>query len=121
MNEPGFIADMFRQVGQKRDDVVLGLAFNLIDALDLESAAVPDRLCRFLWNDAEFRLCIAGMCLDLKPDAELVFGLPDGCHRGAGVSWNRHVSGLSESRGRGKVWAGIVGEGKGRARKAGAT
>ena len=86
MNEPGLVADMFGKVGQERDNVMLGLALDLIDALDLECAAVPDRLCRFFGNYAELRLGVAGMCLDFEPDPELVFGLPDGCHRGAGVS-----------------------------------
>ena len=102
MHEPGLVANMFGKVRQERDNVVLGFPLDLVDALDLESAAVPDRLCRFLGNYAERRLGVAGVGLDLEPDPELVFRLPDGCHRGAGISWNSHGPGLSESPGRGK-------------------
>jgi hypothetical protein len=57
-------ADDFGEMGQEGDDVMLGLALDLVDALDIEGrvlALFPDRLRRLLRDGAEFRQRIAGM------------------------------------------------------------
>ncbi len=77
---------MLGEVGQKGDHVVVGLALDLVDALDLEGAALPHRARRTLRDDAERRLRVAGMGLDLEPDAEPVFRRPDPGHLGAAVA-----------------------------------
>ena len=41
MDETRFGADMLGEVGQERDHVVMGLALDLVDAFDLEGAALP--------------------------------------------------------------------------------
>ena len=46
MDEARLGADMLGEVGQKGDHVVTGLALDLVDALDLESAALPHRRAR---------------------------------------------------------------------------
>ena len=79
-------ADMLGEVGQKGDDVVVGLALDLVDALDLEGAALPHRARRALRNDPERGLRVAGMGLDLEPDPEPVLRLPDPGHLAAGCS-----------------------------------
>src|SRR3546814_11433709 len=61
---------------------------DLVDALDLEGAALPHRLGRLLGDDAELGLRVAGMRLDLETDAEPVLRLPDGGHLGAAVARN---------------------------------
>ena len=55
MHEARFRADMLGEAGQERDDVVLDLALDGVDAVDVESAALADRLRRLLRDDAEFR------------------------------------------------------------------
>ena len=79
-------ADMLGEIGQKGDDVVFGLRLDLVDAGDFPLAALPDRLGGGGGYDAECRLGIAGMRLDLEPDAELVLGRPDGGHFGTAVT-----------------------------------
>ena len=52
------------------DDVVLGLALDLVDPVDLERALFPDRGGGFLGHDAEFGERVGGVRLDLEPDLE---------------------------------------------------
>src|SRR5690606_2999131 len=59
-----------------------------VDAVNLEHAALPHRPGRLPRNHAELGLGIAGMGLDLEPDTELAFRLPDRHHFGAGIAWN---------------------------------
>jgi hypothetical protein len=50
VHEAGIRADDLRKVGQEGDDVVLGLALDLVDAVDVEgrgAALFPDRLGGF--------------------------------------------------------------------------
>ena len=66
-------ADDFGQMGQEGDDVVLGLALDLVDPRDVEGGVLglgPDRLGGFLGDHAEFRQRIRRMRLDLEPDLE---------------------------------------------------
>ena len=89
MREAAVGADEFGEMGQEGDDVVLGDALDLIDAVDIElgrAALFPDGLCRILGYDAEGGERVGRMRLDLEPDAELGFLAPDGCHLGAGVA-----------------------------------
>ncbi len=72
--------DMLGQVGQKGDDVVMRLALDLVDARDLEGAALAHRPGRALRDDAELGLRLAGQRLDLEPDAKAVLGRPDRRH-----------------------------------------
>ena len=68
---------------------MLGLALDLVDAVDIEgggAALVPDGSGSLFRNDAEVCQRIAGMGLDLEPDAELGFRRPDGDHFRTGVT-----------------------------------
>ena len=83
MDEARVRADELGEMRQEGDDVVLGHALDLVDALDVEcggAAFFPDRLGRFLRDHAEFGQRVAGMRLDLEPDAEAGFRRPDGDH-----------------------------------------
>ena len=85
----GFRPDDLRQMGEKRDDIVLDLALDRIDAIDVEGgipALGPDRLRGLLRHHAEFRQRIGCMGLDLEPDAEPRLRVPDRGHLGAGVT-----------------------------------
>jgi hypothetical protein len=84
-------ADDFRQMGGEGDDVVLGLAFDLVDPRHVENGVAglgPDYLGGFLGDHAEFRLRVRRMGLDLEPDLEAGLGLPDGGHFRAGIARN---------------------------------
>src|SRR6202022_3600910 len=80
MDEAGLGADMLGEVGQKRDHVVMRHVLYLVDALDLEGAALSDGAGRTLGDHAECGLSIAGMGLDLEPDPIPVFRRPDAGH-----------------------------------------
>ena len=87
-------ADEFGEMGQEGDDVMLGDALDLVDPLDVEcrgAALFPDGLRRFLRDHAELGQRVAGMRLDLEPDAEAGFGRPDGDHFGAGIAGDHAV------------------------------
>ena len=73
VNETGVGTNDLGQVGEECDDVVLGFALDLVDAVDVEggrAALVPDGLGSFPGDHAEIGQRIAGMGLDLEPDAE---------------------------------------------------
>jgi hypothetical protein len=84
--------DMLGEVGEEGDDVVLGLALDRVDALDLPLALLPDLARGAPGDDPEGCLRVAGMGLDLEPDAESVLGLPDGGHLGAAVAGDHVLS-----------------------------
>ena len=82
-------ADDFGQMGEEGDDVVLGLALDLVDPRHVEGRVLglgPDRLRRFLRDDPQFRQRISRMGLDLEPDLEAGLGLPDRSHFRTGVA-----------------------------------
>ena len=89
MHETRVGADELGEMGQEGDDVVLGHALDLVDALDVEGdlpRLLPDGLGALLRDDAELGQRVAGMRLDLEPDAEARLRLPDGDHLGAGIA-----------------------------------
>ena len=91
MDEARLGTDDLGQMGQKRDDVMLGLPFDLVDPGDVEDGVLalgPDGLRRLSGNDAELRHGIGRMGLDLEPDAEAGLGIPDQGHFGAGIARN---------------------------------
>ena len=88
MHEAGFGADMLAQIGQKGDDVVLGLALDLVDPRDLPTAARPDRLGGGFRDGAQGGLRVAGMGFDLEPDPETVLRRPDRDHGRTTVAGN---------------------------------
>ena len=95
MDEARIRADELGEMGEEGDHVVLGDALDLVDALDVElrlAALLPDRLRRLLRDDAEFGQRVAGVGLDLEPDAEARLGRPDRGHLGAGIAGD-HRSG----------------------------
>ncbi len=89
MDEAGFRADDFGQVREEGDDIMLHLALDLVDAIDIEgrgAALLPDLGGGFFRDHAELGQRIGGMGLDLEPDAEFGFRRPDGGHLGACVT-----------------------------------
>ena len=91
MHEARLGADDFGQMGEEGDDVVLGLALDLVDPRDVEGGVLglgPDRLGGLLRDHAEFGLRVRRMRLDLEPDLEAGLRLPDGGHFRAGVAGN---------------------------------
>ena len=89
--------DMLGKVGEKRDRLVMDLALDLADALDLEGAAFADRLRHALRDDAELLLRLAGIGLDIKLDAEIVFRLPYLRHFGAAVARDHRGARIGDS------------------------
>ena len=89
MHEAGVGTDEFREVRQKRDDVVLGDFFDLVDPRDIElnmAGLSPNRFGGGLWDDANLRQRVARMRLDLEPDAKPRLGVPNGDHFGPGIT-----------------------------------
>ena len=89
MHEARLGADDFGEMGEEGDDVVMGLALDLVDARDVEGrilALGPDRLRGFFRDHAEFRQRIRRMRLDLEPDLEAGLRLPNGSHFRAGIA-----------------------------------
>ena len=95
MHEPRVGADDLGEMRREGKDVVLGLAFDLVDACDVESNVFrlgPDRLCGVLGNDAKLGLRIGGVGLDLEPDFEAGLRFPDRSHFRAGITGNHRGS-----------------------------
>ena len=105
-------ADMLGDVGQEGDDVVLGLALDRVDPVDLERALRPDRGGGFLRHDAQLGERVGGMRLDLEPDAEARLGRPDRGHLGAGIAGD-HGRAFVVEVGRHGVGARVAGAGGG--------
>ena len=81
--------DDLGQMREERDDVVLRLPFDLVDACDVEigiAAALPDRAGRLARHDPEFGERAGGMRLDLEPDPETRLRRPEGGHLGTAVA-----------------------------------
>ena len=89
MHKPRLIGpDMFGQMGQERDHVMFGDGLDLVDAghVELDIFRLPHGGGVFARDHAQIGHRIAGMRLDLVPDAELGLGRPDFDHLGAGVT-----------------------------------
>src|SRR5712691_4800381 len=89
MHEAGIRADDLGEMRQERDDVVLDLALDRLDALDVEAGVaplVPDGLGCGLRDQPELGHGVGGMRLDLEPDAEPGLGRPDLGHLRPGVA-----------------------------------
>ena len=102
MHETRVGSDEFGEMGQEGDDIVLGHPLDLVDARDIEgdmAGALPDRRGGGLRDHADFGERVAGMGLDLEPDAKPRLRLPDLHHVGAGIARDHHDSlSLSFSR-----------------------
>ena len=98
MHEACLGADDFGQVGKESDDVVLGLALDLVDAVDIELrrlALGPDFLRRRLRDHAELGHGIGGMGFDLEPDAKACLRRPDRRHFGPRISrYHRYLAAM---------------------------
>ena len=95
MHEPRLVAAHdLGQMGQEGDDVMLGLALDRIDPVDVELdiLGLPHGRSILARDHAHLRHRVAGMGLDLEPDAELGGGLPDLDHLGAGIAGDHGVS-----------------------------
>ena len=89
MHEARFRPDDLGEMGEEGDDVVLGLALDLVDARDVELGVLalgPDLRRRLLRDDAELGHGVGGMRLDLEPDAKARLRRPDRRHFGPGVA-----------------------------------
>ena len=86
VDEARRLADVLRHVGEEGNDVVLGFPFDFIDPFNLEGALVADGGHGVLRDDAQLRLCLASIGLDVEPDLKFGFGFPDGNHLGTGVT-----------------------------------
>ena len=89
MQEARLGPDDLGEMGEEGDDVVLDLALDRVDALDVEnrlSGLVPDHRRRRLRHDAELGQRIGRMGLDLEPDAIARLRLPDRGHDRAAVA-----------------------------------
>ena len=87
--------DDFGEVGEKGNNIVLGLALDLVDAVDIELrrlALGPDFLRRCLRDHAELGHGVGGMGLDLEPDAKARLRRPDRRHLRAGVARDGHAT-----------------------------
>src|SRR6266545_5199043 len=111
-------------MGQEGDDVVLGLALDLVDPRDVEGDVAclgPDRLGGFLGDDAEFGLRVRRMRLDLEPDLEAGLRLPDGGHFRTGIAGDHQAlqancflrRALANRTGRGHPYGAARGENPG--------
>jgi len=81
---------------------VLGLALDGVDAGDVElgvAALVPDLLRRVMRDDAELSHGGGGVRLDLEPDTEPRFGVPDRSHLGTAVARNHWAASRKGSGG----------------------
>ena len=78
-------------MSEEGDDVVLDLALDRVDALDVEFgvlALFPDRLGGRLRDDAELGHGVGRVRLDLEPDAKARLRAPDRGHVGPGIAWD---------------------------------
>ena len=97
--------DDLGEVREEGDDVVLGLALDLVDAGDVElgvAALVPDILGRVMRNDAQLGHGSGCVRLDLEPNAKTGLGVPDGRHLGTAVARD-HIFKASREGMRGAV------------------
>ena len=56
MHTPRILTNVFGKVGQKGDNIMFGLVFNFINAINFKGTALPDRSGCFCRNNAKFFL-----------------------------------------------------------------
>src|SRR2546423_12849113 len=100
MHEARLWPDEFGEVSQKGYDVMVRDLFNFVDPRHVEcymAGLVPDRPGGFFRDDADFGQRVAGMSLDLEPDAKPRLRLPYRGHFGPGIAWD-HMGTLCQRR-----------------------
>jgi hypothetical protein len=97
MEETRLGPHMLGDRGEEGDHVVLHFALDLVDAGDVEAAALPDRVRRMLGDLAKLGHRLGGIGLNPEPDAEFRLRLPEVSHFGAAVAWD-HAGGKASSR-----------------------
>ena len=98
-------ADDLGEMGQESDDVVLGLALDLVDAGDVEGGVLGLAqivLAASLGIDAELGQGVGRMRLDLEPDLEARLRLPDRGHFRAGIAGNHLTAPKGRAVGQGR-------------------
>src|SRR5258706_15505146 len=80
MDKSGLGTNMLGDICQEGDGLVMNVALDLADTLDVERAALAHRLSYALGDDAQFLLRLAGIGLDVELDAKIVFRSPDRRH-----------------------------------------
>ncbi len=105
MHEARLGADDLGEMRQEGDDVVLGLALDLVDPRHVEVAfcALSQMVLAAAFGIMpSLGQGVGGMRLDLEPDAEARLGLPDGSHFGSGIAGDHgRLSRLKEACSRG--------------------
>ena len=87
----GFIAHVFRHGRQKRNDVVVDLLIDLMDAVYIKIRFCFNNLHRFFGNAPQFRVSFAGGDLHIQHGLPFVPFVPDFLHFRACVSRNHLV------------------------------
>ncbi len=86
MQPARFRADLLGDRGGEGDDIVADFRLNLLNAGDVDGAAIADGFGGLGRNDAEFRERFGGGGLDLEPHAVFILFRPDAAHLGASVA-----------------------------------
>jgi hypothetical protein len=90
MHEAGLITHLLCHPGEKRDHIMLGHGLDGVDGGDINGGVrrppVPQRLGCAFRHDAKLAQLFGGVGFDLEPDAVFRFRLPQGSHRGAGIT-----------------------------------
>jgi len=84
----GSRADVFGNIGEKGNDIMLGLLFDLGDAGHVEIGLLPDRTQILRGNAALLGKPFANRQLDLQPFTILVFQGPDPPHFRPGITFD---------------------------------
>ena len=103
MDEARLGPDEFGEMGQKGDDVMMRDLLDRVDPRHVEgdmAGLFPDRLGGLFRDDADFGQRVAGMRLDLEPDAKAGLRLPEGGHFGTGIAGD-HAGSLCQGGGGG--------------------
>src|SRR5579883_1965026 len=99
MDKARIRADIFRDIRQECDHIVLRLFFDLKDSLGIERCFLANTGCRAFGYDAELFLFFASKQLDLEPDLESVLVSPNIAHFRASITWDHAiVNSLSNDR-----------------------
>ena len=93
-------SDVFGDRGRERDDVVLGGAFDLFDARDVERALLADVAGRLDGHEAGGGHGLGGRRLDEQPGLVATLVAPDPAHVGVRVACDHERSAQVQSPGR---------------------